>query len=168
VVRVGALKDGEGVDRVVAQPGKRPPRSAKPDLLDLMDAGIVQAKIAEVTMNRLSISVRLQHDKPTVVRVPAGTLFRAGDRTYQDLVVVKALKVPLGDDTKQVTLQIQTCCTDRRKAVPNSLNYAIQRLPEGDALRRYALQLAESEMPINEQQQEVWRFTDQLRTEGHR
>jgi hypothetical protein len=153
------------VGKILVKTDRQPDQAAKvreiPDLLYLMEKGIVEARIVQVTMNRVDVQVKPKEKTATFVSVPAGTLFRSGNRSYQDLVVVETLEVRLtGQDP--LTVQLKTCCTDIRKACPRDTDYRMERLPENDKIRKLAEQLSKSPLSIRQKQAAVWKLGSEL------
>jgi hypothetical protein len=130
-------------------------------LLNLIGRGTVEARIVSLSMNKVAVAVKAV-DRQTTLLVQAGCLFKSQNPSYQDLVVVENLTIPV-DTGEEVTLQVSTCCTDATKAAPkNGLKYTLVDLPEDSKLRLLACQLAASSKSMQQKQLEVWSLNQHL------
>jgi hypothetical protein len=144
---------------------KKPAPAVPSDLVDILRAKTATVTVSRALLHEVTVTVEFpeKSDKiPTEVHVPIGTYFRCDDHTYQNLIVVQPIKVPV-EGNRSLILKIPTCCTNRAKHAPNLPNYTLERLPLDNVMVRFVQQQIDSPYPTRFLQMDLWNFTDKNR-----
>lgn len=130
------------------------------DIVDLIREGKIEVQPSGSGIQSVTLRIRRLVPYPLTVRVPAGTLFVAGNSSSQNMVATARSELRL-TSTDWMSVSVAAACANRPRNIPGSRDaFTIQRTPEPADLARLLPVLDQAGASFAVKQAAVWVVTD--------